>query len=195
VLLLIITAISLSIDALSVGISYGISKKSISIFNRIIMSIICFLMTFSALNLGCLIKKILPYFLINFLGSFILFLIGLSFIFKSLLKTKKNNYSSKENETRKISYKNINITESVILGFVLSADSFTSAFAISMADLIDINKSVALSFLISISQFLLLSLGLVISKQIYKVHKLRTKLNFEVLSGIVLILIALTKFF
>lgn len=82
----LILAISSSVDALGIGITYGIKKTKIILFAKIILFTISFTITMLSLWFGDILKNFLSYELAKFIGSFILICMGCFIFFQALKK-------------------------------------------------------------------------------------------------------------
>lgn len=79
----VIFALSVNIDAFLVGMSYGIRRIRIPLWQNLLISLISFLGTVLSLFLGRQILTLLPAFLADYLGSGILFILGIYYMLKS----------------------------------------------------------------------------------------------------------------
>lgn len=93
----ILLAISVSIDSLGIGVTYGIRNTKIYFFSKIILFIISILITSLAVSIGGLICTILPSSFANYIGIFILVFLGIWIIYQSFDKDSKNNMRKDEN--------------------------------------------------------------------------------------------------
>lgn len=82
----ILLAISVSIDSLGIGITYGIRNTKIYLSSKIILFIMSVLITSLAVFLGSLICTILPSNFANYIGIFILIFLGFWIIYQSFDK-------------------------------------------------------------------------------------------------------------
>lgn len=85
----ILLAISVSIDSLGIGITYGIRNTKIYFFSKIILFIISVFITSLAVFIGDLICTILPSSFANYIGIFILVFLGIWIIYQSFDKENK----------------------------------------------------------------------------------------------------------
>ena len=85
----ILLAISVSIDSLGIGITYGIRNTKIFISSKIILFILSILITSLAVFLGGLIRSIVPNNFTNYVGLFILIFLGIWIIYQSFKKENK----------------------------------------------------------------------------------------------------------
>ena len=173
-ILVLLIAVSLSMDAFSLSIAYGtlgLTKKD-NISLSIIVGIYHFFMPFIGLLIGSII---LSYIKINpdIIVFIVLLLIGIEMIIESF--------------KRKEDVKKLNFTEMLIFGFAVSVDSFSVGIGLKA-----INLSPIICFLIfSITSLVFTYLGLSVGKTINNiVGKLST-----VLGGIMLIILGLIYLF
>lgn len=199
---IILLALSVSIDAFGIGITYGIKKTVIPFSTKIILFIFSLILVSISVIFGYLILKLFPKNIIDFLSSFILFCMGLMIIYESLS-------SGKENKSKKFSVKPLGITIEIIKN-PISSD-------LNNSKVIEKNEAIyialALSFdamcvgltcsdygiygllypLIStIFQLASLSLGSIIGGKIISYNSKYIK-QWNVLSGILLIIIAIFR--
>lgn len=212
-----ILAISSSIDSLGIGITYGIKNTKITIGAKSILFFISFVISIISIYLGNLLKYIFPDFLIHYLGSFILMLMGLFMCFQSLKTSKRE---SKINDNKNITItdtekiysffiKCLGITikiiknpsssdfdksniidskEALFLGLALSLDSFCIGIGFSMIN----TFSIIFPLLTSCFQLFFLSLGNYCGKKLYSFSHLPDNI-WSIISGILLIIIGLCK--
>ena len=112
----ILLALSVSIDSLGIGISYGIKHTQISKTSNFILFIISFLMTSFSIFIGNTISSLFSEKLSIIIGSLLLIFLGFYGIYK--------NYS---NKTIDYDFNHSNIIdkkEAIFLGLALSIDSF-----------------------------------------------------------------------
>ncbi len=95
-------AISSSIDSLGIGITYGIKNTKITMGAKSILFFISFIISIISIYFGNLLKYIFPDFLIHYLGSFLLMLMGLFMFFQSV-KVSKQEYKIENDKNLKIS--------------------------------------------------------------------------------------------
>ena len=216
----LILTISSSIDSLGIGITYGIRNTAISFIAKIILFAIAFLVSIISILLGCTFKGIFSPNIIEYIGSFILILMGI-FIFmqsvnKKNISDKRINKSidKKFNEQQKIysffikclgitvqilknptssdfdKSNTIDAKEAVFLGLALSLDSFGVGMSFGMIE----NFTFYFPLFISLFQLFFLNFGNFLGKKLCNFSKIPD--NFwSVLSGILLIIIGLFKIF
>ena len=173
-ILVVLMAVSLSMDAFSLSIAYGtigLPKKN-NILLSIIVGIYHFFMPLIGLMVGSII---LSYIKINpdIIVFIVLLLIGLEMIIESF--------------KRKEEVKKLNFIEMLIFGFAVSVDSFSVGIGLNAIKL----SPIICFFIFSITSFIFTYLGLSIGKTINNiVGKLST-----VLGGIMLIILGLIYLF
>ena len=210
-------AISSSIDSLGIGITYGIKNTKITMGAKSILFFISFIISIISIYFGNLLKYIFPDFLIHYLGSFLLMLMGLFMCFQSL-KISKQEYKVKDVQNLKISdaekiysffIKCLGITikiiknptssdfdksnvidskEALFLGLALSLDSFCIGIGFSMIN----TFSIIFPLLTSCFQLFFLSLGNYCGKKLYSFSKLPDNI-WSTISGMLLIIIGFCK--
>ena len=168
--LVIVIAISLSMDAFSLSLAYGtlsLSKKDIKILSSIV-GIYHFIMPLIGFFLG---KQILRYVPINsnLIVFIVLFFIGVQMIIETF-KTEEKIVKMK-------------LMEMIIFGFAVSIDAFS--VGVGLEGLCSNYLGTALVF--SITSFLFTYMGLILGN---KISKLIGKLS-TLLGGITLIIIAI----
>lgn len=213
----IILAISSSIDSLGIGITYGIKNTKISVGAKSILFFISFIISIISIYFGNLLKYIFPDFLIHYLGSFLLILMGLFMCFQSVKVSKQENEIKDDKhlkiaDTEKIYsffikclgitikiIKNPNSSdldksnvidskEALFLGLALSLDSFCIGIGFSMLN----TFSIIFPLLTSCFQLFFLSLGNYCGKKLYSFSKLPDNI-WSTISGMLLIIIGFCK--
>ena len=210
-------AISSSIDSLGIGITYGIKNTKITIGAKSILFFISFFISIISIYFGNLLKYIFPDFLIHYLGSFLLILMGLFMCFQSV-KVSKQEYKIENDKNLKISdtekiysffIKCLGITikiiknpsssdldksnvidskEALFLGLALSLDSFCIGIGFSMLN----TFSIIFPLFTSCFQLFFLSLGNYCGKKLYSFSRLPDNI-WSTISGILLIIIGFCK--
>ena len=212
----LILTISSSIDSLGIGITYGIRNTTISFIARIILFAIAFIVSIISILLGCTFKGIFSPNIIEYIGSFILILMGI-FIFMQSVNKKNisdkrinNSIDKKLNEQQKIysffikclgitvqilknptssdfdKSNTIDAKEAVFLGLALSLDSFGVGMSFGMIE----NFTFYFPLFISLFQLFFLNFGNFLGKKLCNFSKIPENC-WSVLSGILLIVIGL----
>ncbi len=211
----LVLAISSSIDSLGIGITYGIKNTKITIWAKFILFLVAFTISSISIYFGNILKYFLPDFIIGYLGSFILILMGMFMCFQALKNTNKdsNVYFEKNlNNTEKIysffikclgitikiiknptssdldKSNSIDSKEALFLGFALSLDSFCIGVGFSIIN----SFSFLFPLLISLFQLFFLSFGNYCGKRLYSFNKLPDNI-WSVISGVLLIIIGLFR--
>lgn len=182
-------AFSASLDALIVGITYGIKRVHITLAQNIIVSLITLAGTAASISLGHWLAPLLPQKAATIAGSAILILLGTYYIVKYLWLTISSylaKQQQKMGEMHKTSTENmihkdtLSLHETILLGAALSINNMGIGIGASIAGLTLIPTAV-ITFLFSI---LLLFIG----NSLGKIRLLRLADRFaDPLSGLLLI--------
>lgn len=133
--------ISASLDALIVGISFGLRRVRIPIWQNLIISLVTLLGTCLSAALGNHLLPLLPSFLADCLGSLILVLFGIYYITKWILSYLRNsrtvNRESPEltEASAKEVYDGLSAWEIYFLSMTLSVNNIGIGLSASMAGL------------------------------------------------------------
>lgn len=213
---IILLAISLSLDAFGVGLSYGVRKIKIPMLSKII---ICFFSIFYAgiaLIGGKSLALFLPQNISKIIGITILFVMGALIIIQALIKKDNEDYSlcsyiDKEKTLVNIAIKSLGIsvkviknpvegdidksgkiefTESILLGLALSVDAIGVTLGISLAGF----YSVLIPFAVGVFQFAFLYAGTYLGEKFALIEKVNKK-AMAILPGILLLALAIINCF
>ena len=169
-LLLIIVAISLSMDAFSLSLAYGtinLDRKQ-NFYLSVIVGIYHFVMPLIGLYIGNIILSLVPI-SPNIIVFIILLFIGVEMLIESSKKDEK--------------VKKLNILEMFTFGFAVSIDSFSVGIGLQAFEI----NPIICTILFSLISFLFTYFGLNLGKRINEIiGKLST-----ILGGIILIIIGL----
>lgn len=203
-------AVSLSIDALGIGITYGMRNIGIPLATKIIISIQSFLITSVALFLGKGLANLFPVAVAKGIGVTILIALGFWVLWQSLYKKEETEPKAKP-AIWQFFIKSMGITiqiihtpgacdrdcslqiepkEALYLGFALSIDSFGAGIgggAIGLA-------SPFTPIFVAIFQALFLSFGKAVGGRLRKVSSLPEN-TWGACSGILLILLGILRLF
>lgn len=201
----LIIAISLSIDALGIGISYGVREIKIPLISKVIISLQSFLIMTISLFLGNIIFDIIPTYLGKYIGVIILFGMGIFMIIQPYLPKKEKVYKIK---TFSLKYAGLTIKiiksppvcdfnlsktiepfEALYLGIALSIDSLGVVFGSSAVGI-----TILLPLLAVVFQIILLSIGILWGKKVKKSSNISENI-WVALSGTILIFMGLIKIF
>lgn len=208
--LICILSIAVSLDALGVGLAYGMKKIKIPIQYKLIMAAFSILYTSIAVSIGNVVVRFLPPFVTNLIGSAILFGMGIWLLLQGILK--KPETEAKEIPECKTVFewmiKSLGITiqitrnpvsgdvdhsgcidlkESLLIGSALSLDILGVGLGCAM---IGLNIWI-IPFTVAAAQLLFLSCGLSLGKTLAK----RNMRWLDFAPGIILILIAILRWF
>ena len=194
---------TLSTDCLACGLAYGTSKIKIPLKSALTVSLICALSPCISLLLGKIILPFLSEGTAKYISCGIMLLIGTFKLFEQLIKlflSKKDEIKLKlfnfnlilkiyKNDTEADLNKDkvLSAKEAISLAAALSVDGIAVGFSAGFGGT---NGLVMAAVLFSMSM-LSLYVGTLIGKKLIQ----KTKLNLSWLSGVVLIVIALTKLF
>lgn len=176
----ILLALSVSIDSLGIGITYGIKHTKISNISNVILFAISFCITCSSIFLGHYISVLLSTSFSIFIGSSFLIVLGLYNIYK---------VSSSPPTDYDIDHSNdIDKKEAIFLGLALSIDSACVGIG---SGIIGINN-IVLPILVSSFQLAFLNCGNLVAKNILKKIEIPENV-LAIFSGVVLILVGLFR--
>lgn len=177
---LILLSISLSIDALGIGIAYSIRKIIICIKSRVIISSISLAVTYIAIAFGNFILKILNKNIAKLIGVAMLLIYGAITLYQGIKKESLNcDFDAS---------KHIDIKESIFLGLALSIDSFGGGLSYAICGY----NSNIIPILVGILQFIFLSVGILIGNKI-SINKRFKSNHFIILSGLIFIFLAIFR--
>lgn len=201
---IIFLAITLSIDALGIGISYGVRGINIPLFSKFIISIQTFLIITISLFLGNIVFSFFPTAIRNYTGVIILIALGVFMIIEAYLPKKE-----KTETVRTFSIKQAGITikiiksppvcdfnksnkiepfEALYLGLALSIDSFGVSFGSGAFGVF----SIFLPLFAVFFQILFLSIGISSGRKISNISKLSEN-TWITVSGCILIFMGILK--
>jgi len=119
-------AFSVNIDAFLVGLSYGVRRMHIPLFQNLLISLISFAGTFFSLFLGRQLLPLLPPLLADLAGSGILAGLGLFYIVKSI-PARKNELDAQELHVA------LPLRETLLLGVALSLNNIGIGIGASLS--------------------------------------------------------------
>lgn len=208
----LLLAISVSIDSLGIGLTYGLKNTTISKIAKLILFFISLTITTMSLYIGDLISSIFPDIITKIIGCSILITMGVFVILQSFKKddfTQKKELS-KEPTIHEFFIKFLGITiqiiknpissdfdhsnhidakEAIYLGIALSIDSLCVGIGSSIIGF----SSFVFPIFVASFQLLFLSIGSYLGKKIQKQFFLPNQI-WNLLSGLLLIGIGITKF-
>lgn len=178
----ILLALSASIDALSLGVTYGLKKTKISKTGNIIIFLTLLSSTSIAILVGHYISTVFSPTFSIWIGSSLLILLGFYTIYKA-----KDNVSSNF-DTDNSNY--IDEKEAFMLGFAVAIDASCVSLSSGMINL----GGFILPILMAVFHTFFVNCGNFIATAIVKKFKLSNKL-LSIFSGIILIFIGLFKIY
>ena len=174
---IILLALSVSIDSLGIGITYGLRKTSISTPAKFILFIISFAFVCISVTLGYFLISILPNNIIKTVSVILLCLMGFLIIYEAMNTTEKKEYKSHQIFLKPLGItiqiiknpissdlnnsKIIEKNEAVYLAFALSLDSICVGITSSSFGM----YSLLFPILVPLFQFLFLNVGIALGKK------------------------------
>lgn len=208
--IIMLLAISLSMDTLGISISYGIRKIKIPLSARLIICFISVLFTYIAVSFGNIMLMVIPANIAKLIGSGMMLLLGIFIIYQSVFAQEKNSKKRKFKNIdivlkplgitikiiRNPAYgdldksKHIDPLEAIYLGTALSIDSFAAGISTSISG---INSSL-IPIAVGACQLIFLFIGVNIGKKIVSSINIDSK-YFVLISGLILVSLAIVRFF
>lgn len=210
----LVLALSVSIDSLGIGITYGIRNIKIFRSAKVILFTISILLTYLSINLGSLLSNIFSKTFTKWIGACFLILMGLWIIYQAL-NTKKREEETLNNISSPIIYqfmirflgitvkiirnpissdldhsKGIDWKESIYLGLCLSIDSLCIGICSSIIGY----SSFLFPILVATFQLIFLSIGRILGNKIFSISNIPENI-WSTLSGVLLICVGVSRFF
>lgn len=209
-----ILAVSLSLDALGVGVVYGLRKIKIPLFSKLIICLFSIIYSGLALIIGKSLSHMLSGSISKLIGIAILILMGIWIIIQALLKKTDDSTCIKENITKektllRIGIKSLGITiqiiknpvqgdldksgvidttESLLLGLALSIDAIGVGVGSALAGF----HSMLIPVAVGLCQLIFIYIGSYVGKRFLPAEN-ANKRFFAILPGILLIFLALLR--
>lgn len=180
---MILISVALSIDAFAVGISYGVQKVKIEPKAFAIVGLISMLIMSLSLRIGKQMSYFFPEDVIRIIGVSILVLLGMSFIRKSLYAEKQQQAMCDYDRSKDISW-----IEGIAVGVAISIDTISVAIGLSASGF----YSLFIPWIAGMMQILFLLGGCICGKNL-RVQKLNSEKYCGILSGFLLIVIAIVR--
>ena len=168
---------SVSIDSLGIGITYGIKNTTLNFFAKFILIIMSVFFSTCSIFIGNIISSILSELLTKFISSCILIIIGIIVIIDPIPFDFDNS-------------RNIDMKEAFLLGIALSLDSISVGIGSSIGGYL----SFYFPILVALFQILFLCFGVIIGKKIIKKFTVPDSI-WNIISGVVLMLFGAIKIF
>ncbi len=215
----ILLAISLSMDALGIGVSYGLRGKKVPLLPKVIISLISLAFTAAAIGIGNIIVLFLPDQLAKLIGSGMLGVLGVAIIIQALSKKEGEvepelEVQRPQKKTWKIALKPLGFTikiirneiygngskadsaaimgirESLYMGVALSIDSFGAGISSAVSGI----NNFFVPVMVGLCQFIFLSLGIFCGQKLTAIKKADPQI-FMLLSGAILVVLAIIRCF
>ena len=209
-------AISSSIDSFGIGVTYGIRNIRISNLAKFILFVISFIVSFFAVYFGDFLKNLLPCNIANYIGAFLLIILGVFVCCQAFRKDMDNNEKTydeifSEPKIYRFFIKFLGITiqiikdpiysdldrsniidgkEAMFLGFALSLDGFAIGISSGILGM----HPLFFPLLVSIFQLIFISFGNMVGYLLNDFNKIPSYIG-SILSGILLIVIGIIKLF
>lgn len=209
---------SLSMDAMGIGVSYGMRGIHTPWPARLVMAFISMLFTGAAVGLGSALLRIIPPLAAKMVGAGMLAALGLFIIVQAFYKgrrdpakNKKCRKRGKEGDVFNFAIQSLGITvkimrqpvsgdfdhnrridllEAVYLGIALSVDSFGVGVSSAVSGL----HSVLVPVAAGLFQLLFLSAGDILGRRLALLRAVDSRI-FVALSGVLLIVLAAMRYF
>lgn len=206
-------AISLSLDALGVGLAYGLKQIRIPLISKLVICIFSIIYSGASLIAGSLLSNILPPYLSKLIGVSILSLMGIWMLVQAFIKREDakpgSEASCNEHTLFKIAIKSLGITiqviknpiegdidksgsidmgESLLLGLALSVDAIGVGIGSALAGF----HSAVIPPAVGIFQLLFLYAGTFLGSRFSLTPRVNKKI-ISVLPGVLLIFLAIMR--
>lgn len=178
---MLLLSLTLSIDALGIGIAYTIRGVSISRTSKFIIGIVSVIIMRISAFIGVYLKYLFPGKLTEYIGAAILIIMGILFILKSFHITEEIPYDLDHSSS-------IEGKEALLLGMALSADSISAGIAIATLGV----SGTLISLMVGILQYSFLDLGSIFVKRSKSIKRLSNR-YCGLFSGIIFIGIAIAR--
>ena len=176
----ILLALSVSIDSLGIGITYGLKKTKITAISNIILFAISFCITCGSIFLGHYISALFSPTISTILGSSFLIILGVYNIYKTINKPLTDYDIDHSN--------NIDAKEAIFLGLALSIDSACVGIG---SGIIGIND-IVLPFFVASFQLAFLNCGNLVANSIAKYVNV-SEYALSIFSSFILILVGIFR--
>ena len=176
----LILAVSLSMDALGIGISYGLRGIRVSWKARVVICAMSMMVTGAAVGLGSVLLEVIPLPAAKLLGCGMLLILGLVIIVQGFRKRKEENSFSCDFDRSK----------AIETAAALSVDSFGAGVSSAVSGM----NSILVPILAGLMQMLFLWGGGFLGKRL-KLIQLKNPGVFVYLSGGLLVVLAVLRWF
>ncbi len=172
--LIVLLAVSVSLDTLGIGVAYAASGIRVPFVTRVVIGCVVGILTMAAVAAGRTLGRVIPDFVLRLTGGVILAILGGRMLWNALGENKTADYDRDHSNT-------LEPWEGVVLGFVMALDSVCAALGIA-------GHSLALIFpvMTAVSSSLFFSLGSRLSGNLRKINGF---------GGVFLILLGVLRFY
>jgi len=182
----LILSISVTVDAMGIGITYGIKNAKLDFIGKLILFIICFITASMSILFGDFLKNVFTEKIATCIGTVLLVSMGVFIIYQGItIQIIKKTVISDLDNSNKITPK-----EAFLLALAVSADAFCAGLACGILGL----GAIYYPFFAAIFHISFLQLGLFLGRKINKLANLPQNV-WSLISGTLLILIGLSKLF
>lgn len=178
---MVVISVSLSIDALGIGIAYQLKNVKITLLAKLIIGGMSSIVMYIALKIGEYAAMWMPSDVVKILGVSLLLLIGVIFIRNGIYGNKEATYDFNKSA-------NIEPIEAVVLGIALSMDTISAGVAVSAIGLCHN----AIPIMVGIMQIVFLTVGQRIVGKSTLLQSVNSRLC-GIFSGGILILMAILR--
>lgn len=185
-LAVLILAVSLSMDALGIGISYGLRGIRVLWKARLVICAISMVVTGAAVGLGSVLLQVIPAPAAKLIGCGMLLVLGASIIIQGFRKRKEEDSFSCDFDRSKT----IETAEALYLGVALSIDSFGAGVSSAVSGM----NSILVPILAGLVQMLFLWGGGFLGKRLQLI-RLKNPGMFVYFSGGLLMALAVLRWF
>ncbi len=169
---------SVSMDAFTIGCSYGLRNFRSSLYTNVIITFVVTLFSATATLCGKIIVQFIPQCVSTYLGVGFLLILGIYTIINGIIKPQEATNCKKK----------ISIKESFCLSFAVSIDAFSGTLAYTMSG----HTAMWIPVLVGIFHSLFFSIGIVISRKTVYCFNLPQK-ALTTISGAIIIAVALSR--
>ncbi|WP_438311756.1 manganese efflux pump MntP [Sporosarcina sp. FA9] len=132
-LTIVLIGIAANIDNLGISVSYGLKSNRIPFLTNILIAVISVICAFISITIGGILSQYFSQSIARFIGGSILIGLGIWVVATSSNLSAFDSNQNKETSSHSISQKSIsgkdiNLKESIILGFVLGINCLTIGF-------------------------------------------------------------------
>ena len=176
-------AISVSIDALGIGLSYGMRKSKISLILNMLIGFIVFSMCLIGFLIGNVLSMFFNDFILTLLGSFLLLMLGSQIVIKEIIKHKevKRRKNIKYEENKIYNLDEITFKDAIMLAMAISMDAMAAGISASLIGI----KTMFFPILVMVAHVIFLNLGMFFGKNVKNISNIPQNL-WRIISGILL---------